>query len=147
MVVGSFMASSVRRCYSLSHETRKHPRRRGRPRRRHARAGDQHDPLPIDDQPTDGPQLSLVVGNGPGSGVLQARFELDRIRFDTGQGPAAPVIGQAWIDEHSLRLDIIDANAEGRLVRLDARRRGGSDYRGILIYAGRTWRVRCTEEG
>jgi hypothetical protein len=97
--------------------------------------------------PAGGPQLSLVVGNGPGSGILQARFELDRIRFATSEGPAAPVIGQAWIDEHSLRLDIIDANAEGRLVRLDARRRSGSDYRGILIHAGRTWRVRCSEEG
>lgn len=97
--------------------------------------------------PTDGPQLSLVVGNGPGSGILQARFALDRIRFATSEGPDAPVIGQAWIDEHSLRLDIIDANAEGRLVRLDTRRRAGTDYRGILIHAGRTWRVRCSEDG
>lgn len=97
--------------------------------------------------PADGPQLSLVVGTGPGSGILQARFELDRIRFTTSEGRGAPVIGQAWIDEHSLRLDLVDANAEGRLVRLDTRRRGGADYRGILIHAGRTWRVRCTEEG
>jgi hypothetical protein len=97
--------------------------------------------------PADGPALSLAVGNGPGTGILQARFELGDTSFDTGEGPSAPVIGQAWIDEHSLRLDLVDANAEGRIVRLDARRRGGSDYRGILIYAGRTWRVRCTEEG
>jgi hypothetical protein len=97
--------------------------------------------------PADGPQLSLVVGNGPGSGILQARFELNRIRFATSEGPDAPLIGQAWIDEHSLRLDIIDANAESRIVRLDTRRRGGTDYRGILIHAGRTWRVRCSEDG
>ena len=83
--------------------------------------------------PTDGPQLSLVVGNGPGSGILQARFALDRIRIATSEGPDAPLIGQAWIDEHSLRLD--------------TRRRGGTDYRGLLIHAGRTWRVRCGEEG
>jgi hypothetical protein len=97
--------------------------------------------------PTDGPALSLVVGTGPGTGILQARFALDRIRFATGEGQGAPVIGQGWIDERSLRLDIVDANAEGRIVRLDTRRRGGSEYHGILIYAGRTWRVRCTEDG
>jgi hypothetical protein len=97
--------------------------------------------------PTDGPSLSLVVGTGLGTGIIQARFELDRIRFATGEGPGAPVIGQGWIDEHMLRIDIVDANAEGRIVRLDTRRRGGSDYRGILIHAGRTWRVRCSEEG
>ncbi len=97
--------------------------------------------------PRNGPALPLVVGNGPGTGILQARFELGDTRFGTGEGPGAPVIGQAWIDEHSLRLDIVDANAEGRIVRLETRRRGGSDYRGILIHAGRTWRVRCTEEG
>jgi hypothetical protein len=97
--------------------------------------------------PTDGPALSLVVGTGLGTGIIQARFELDRIRFATGEGPGAPVIGQGWIDERSLRLDIVDANAEGRIVRLDARRRSGSDYRGTLIHAGRTWRVRCSEEG
>jgi hypothetical protein len=97
--------------------------------------------------PADGPSLSLVVGTGLGTGIIQARFALDNIRFATGEGPAAPVIGQGWIDERSLRLDIVDANAEGRIVRLDARRRGGSDYRGILIHAGRTWRVRCTEDG
>jgi hypothetical protein len=97
--------------------------------------------------PTDGPALSLVVGNAPGTGILQARFALDRIRFATGGGPGAPVVGQGWVDEHSLRLDIIDANAEGRIIRLDTRRRGGTDYRGILIHAGRTWRVRCTEQG
>ncbi|HVQ08121.1 MAG TPA: hypothetical protein VMS43_06765 [Allosphingosinicella sp.] len=95
--------------------------------------------------PTDGPALSLVVGNG--TGILQARFELDRIRFATSDGSGAAVIGQAWIDEHSLRIDIVDANAEGRLVRLDTRRRSGPDYRGILVHAGRTWRVRCGEEG
>jgi hypothetical protein len=97
--------------------------------------------------PADGPQLSLVVGNGPASGVLQARFALGNAHFATGEGAAPPAIVQAWIDDYALRLDIADANAETRLVRLDTRRRRGSDYLGILIHDGRTWRVRCSEEG
>ena len=94
--------------------------------------------------PTDGPQLSLVVGT---AGVAQAHFALGGERFTTGEGRAAPTIAQSWIDEYALKLDIADANADARIVRLDTRRRRGSDYLGILIHNGRTWRVRCGEEG
>lgn len=97
--------------------------------------------------PTEGPELSLVVGSGEAGGVVQARFALGGERFTTGQGPAAPTIVQAWIDQYALKLDIAEANADARIVRLDARRRRGADYLGILIHAGRTWRVRCGEEG
>lgn len=91
--------------------------------------------------PTDGPQLSLVVGTG---GIAQAHFALADARFTTGEGP---VIAQAWIDPYALKLDIADANADARIVRLDTRRRRGSDYLGILVHNGRSWRVRCSEEG
>jgi hypothetical protein len=96
--------------------------------------------------PGDGPELSLTVGNGEGIGVVHARFALGGTSLITGQGAGAPAISQSWLDEHSLRVDIVDANAERRLVRLDTRRRG-TDYLGILIHQGRTWRVRCDEEG
>lgn len=96
--------------------------------------------------PTDGPSLSLVVGSGEAGGIIQAHFAMGGVAFTTSGRPAGPTISQAWIDEHSLRLDIADANAEARIVRLDTRRRG-SDYLGILIHNGRTWRVRCSEAG
>ncbi len=97
--------------------------------------------------PTDGPQLSLVVGHGAGSGVAQARLSFEDRIFTTGQGADAPVIAQAWLDRDLLKLDIVDANAEAVIVRLDTRRRRGSDYLGMLRYRGRTWRVRCDEQG
>lgn len=97
--------------------------------------------------PTDGPQLSLVVGHGAGSGVSQARLTFGDQSFTTGQGPAAPAIAQAWLDRDMLKLDIVDSNAEAVIVRLDTRRRRGSDYLGMLRYRGRTWRVRCEEAG
>jgi hypothetical protein len=95
--------------------------------------------------PGDGPELSLVVGNGEGIGVVQARFRLGGASLVTGGGAGAPAISQSWLDDRSLRVDIVDANAERRLVRLDTRRRG-TDYLGILIHEGRTWRVRCDSE-
>ena len=97
--------------------------------------------------PTDGPQLWLVVGTGPGSGIVQARLEHGGRSFTTGQGRDAPAIGQAWLDRTMLRLTIVDANAETELVRLETSRRSGWSYLGTLRAGGRTWRVRCSEEG
>jgi len=97
--------------------------------------------------PADGPELWLSVGSGEAGGITGASLTLGRETLTAGQGPNAPVISQAWIDRYTLRLDLVDANAESRLVRLDARRRRGSDYLGTLVHAGRTWRVRCEEEG
>lgn len=95
--------------------------------------------------PGDGPTLALVVGHGEAGGVVQARVMGLGPAFVTGQGPETPVIAQAWLDRDTLRLDIVDANAERRILRLDTRRRG-SDYFGILHHDGRTWQMRCGEE-
>ena len=67
--------------------------------------------------------------------------------FTTGSGPGAPAISQAWLDRYQLKLDLVDANAERFDVRLDTRRRRGWAYTGTLVHRGRTWRVRCDEEG
>ena len=55
---------------------------------------------------------------------------------------------QAWIDEHALRLDIVDANARApdRPARHAAPARLGLSS-ASCIHRGRTWRVRCAEEG
>ena len=97
--------------------------------------------------PTDGPSLALIVGSGEAAGIFQAQFSLGSERFITGEGSGAPVIVQSWIDERQVKVAIADANAEAIIVRLDTRRRAGSSYSGILIHRGRTWRVRCSEEG
>lgn len=94
--------------------------------------------------PTDGPALTLVVGTG---GITQARLTQGGAPFTTGAGAGAPTIGQSWIDRYQLKLDILDANADALIARLDTRRRAGSVYLGRLILHGRTWRVRCQESG
>ena len=97
--------------------------------------------------PSDGPELALILGSGSATGIFQAQFSLGRERFITGQGADAPAIVQSWIDERQLKIEIADANAEAVIIRLDTRRRAGSGYSGLLIHRGRTWRVRCSEEG
>ena len=97
--------------------------------------------------PSDGPELALIAGHGAASGIFQAQFSLGNERFTTGQGAGAPAIVQSWIDERQLKVQIADANAEAVIIRLDTRRRAGDSYSGILIHRGRTWRVRCSEEG
>ena len=97
--------------------------------------------------PTDGPQLWLQLGPAPGTGIFQARLAQGTRSFTTGEGQGAPRVGQSWLDRQSLRLSLIDANAEGEIARLEAWRRRGTSYFGTLRYEGRTWRVRCSEEG
>jgi hypothetical protein len=94
--------------------------------------------------PTDGPQLWLVVGSGPGVGIVQARLQQGSQDITAGHEQAAPVISQSWLDRNSLRLSLADANAEREIVRLEAWRRSGGSYFGTMRYGGRTWRVRCT---
>lgn len=96
--------------------------------------------------PADGPQLWLSIGNSP-SGIVSARFAYGNQRFATGEGARAPVIAQSWVDRNSLRLVVMDANAETALVHLETWSRTGATYAGTLRAGGRSWRVRCSEEG
>ena len=97
--------------------------------------------------PTDGPQLWLLLGPARGTGIFQATLEQGNRRFTTGEGQDSPRVGQSWLDRQSLRVSIVDANAEGEIARLETWRRAGNSYFGTLRYGGRTWRVRCSEEG
>jgi hypothetical protein len=97
--------------------------------------------------PTNGPELWLTIGTGPGAGIVQARLSQGGRGFTTGEGARAPVISQSWLDRASLRLVVTDANAETELARLETWRRTGWSYFGTLRYGGQTWRVRCSEEG
>jgi hypothetical protein len=97
--------------------------------------------------PAAGPSLSLTVGTSVGTGVLQARLTHGAESLTAGTGAGAPVIGQSWLDNEELKLDILDANADAHLARLDTRRLRGLSYVGTLSYRGRTWQVRCDEAG
>ena len=93
-----------------------------------------------------GLDIGLVVGRGVARGIVQVTISDGGEEIATGAGEAPAVLAQSWLDDDELKLDILDANAERYLARLDTRRRGRA-YVGTLAYRGRTWRVRCAEDG
>jgi len=101
----------------------------------------------IDCSVADYPGMDLVMtfGHGVGTGIVQAVISDGGEELSTAAAGGG-VIAQAWIDSDELKLDLVDANAERYIARLDARRRGTA-YVGTLIYRGRARRVRCEEAG
>ena len=97
--------------------------------------------------PATGPEFAVSVGNGAAGGIFQVRFDLGSEHYTTGQGANPPTIVQSWIDRRQLKVAIADSNAEEIVTRLETWRRTGDDYLGVLTHRGRTWRVRCSEEG
>jgi len=97
--------------------------------------------------PATGPAFDVSVGSGEAAGIFLARFALGDEHYATGQGAEAPAIVQSWIDNRQLKVAVADANAESIITRLETWRRTGNDYLGTLTHRGRTWRVRCSEEG
>lgn len=93
-----------------------------------------------------GLDIGLVIGRGVARGVVQVTISDGGEEIATGAGEAPALLAQSWLDEDELKLDLLDANAERYLARLDTRRRSRV-YVGTLAYRGRTWRVRCAEDG
>jgi hypothetical protein len=90
-------------------------------------------------------RLDLVIGSNVSSVVAQARLSDGSTVHRTGG--AGPTIGQAWIDEHALHLDLVDASGTRHLARLRTWRQSGRGaYAGSLRYAGRQYQVRCRGE-
>ncbi len=93
-------------------------------------------------------QVHLVIGHGTDAMIAQARLVDGAATLATGDGPNSPKIGQGWLDDQDLRLDIVDANREDSIARLLAVRRGPTGrYAGSLRYRGRTYSMACRTEG
>ena len=97
-----------------------------------------------------GPTLHLVVGHVISGGILSVQMT-DRISYNSGNqrmGSGGIMIGQSWIDERVLWLDLLDPNAErfeGKLRATFQRRRDEWSAVGTFERNGRTYRMRCEE--
>lgn len=81
--------------------------------------------------------VSLVIGLTAVSNVVQARL--------TDDGREIPVhVAQAWLDEHEVRADLVDPNAERHELRLIAKAKGDG-YDGSIWRGGKRRWVRCSE--
>ncbi|HKR25317.1 MAG TPA: hypothetical protein VJS15_08670 [Allosphingosinicella sp.] len=84
----------------------------------------------------------LYVSVGSSGGIDYAQIVEGRLEIATGIGRAHPRIGPHRVTATRMVLDIIAANADTFLARLDTRARGAG-YVGTLAYRGRAWRIRC----
>ena len=92
---------------------------------------------------------TLYVSVGSSGGIDYAQIVEGGREIATEIGRAHPRIGLHRVTATRMSLDIIAANADTRLARLDTRARG-SAYVGTLHYRGRAWRISCRwddEEG
>jgi|GEM_PF-2224215 len=110
-------------------------------------------------QATRGMRCAPVSGSGPvitvslGAGLAGVQLEDGRTLLSTGafvQTRRAEVltVGQSWIDDRYLWLDLLDANAmryEGRLRATFNPKLRGRPAVGTLVRNGRTYRMRCIE--
>ena len=93
-------------------------------------------------------QLYLVVGHGAEPAIAQVRLVDGTEVLVTDGAAGSPRIGQTWLDDFDLRLDVVDANHEVTIARLIAARRGPTGrYTGTMRYRGRTFSIACRPEG
>ncbi len=94
----------------------------------------------------EGTSLSIVIGTGMGGGIVSASLSKAGRTLRTGHELS---IGQNWIDERNLLLDLLDARGEARVARLKIGQRGPLESRnliGTLEYDGVIARVVCRPE-
>jgi hypothetical protein len=108
---------------------------------------------------TRGMRCAPVAGSGPvitlsfGAGLAGVQLEDGRTLLSTGafvqSRPARRMtVGQSWVDERYLWLDLLDSNSnryEGRLRATFQPRVRGRPAIGTLVRNGRTYRMRCVE--
>ncbi|MFN3946242.1 MAG: hypothetical protein ACK4K7_15060 [Allosphingosinicella sp.] len=95
-----------------------------------------------------GVTLDIVAGTGSPGGLVGATLRDGAVRRSTFDGGLR--IGQSWIDEHSLLLDLLDGAGGERVARLRVTVRGELGRRapaGSLEYGGRIHRIACVPEG
>ena len=95
-----------------------------------------------------GPVLNMVVGHTLSARPVAVTLREGKRSLSTS-GPRAPLaIGQSWIDERYLWLDLADAGLSRREAMLRAAFQPKLRSRpaiGTLVRAGRTYKVRCVE--
>ncbi len=98
-----------------------------------------------------GPVLRLVIGHGTAPAILSAQLTDGRTLRSIGNvrnGTGGLAIGQGWIDQRHLWLDLLDPNFsryEGQLRATFQPRQRGRPAVGTFVREGRTYRMRCVE--
>lgn len=102
-------------------------------------------------KPVAGPGPTLIVGIGHGLSLRPFTVWLKegkRMQAAEGDGRGPLVLGQTWIDDRYLWIDLLDSNRNRFEAQLRATFQPKLRNRpalGTLVRGGRTYRVRCIE--
>ena len=102
----------------------------------------------FDCRTTDGSGITVggTLGRGAGNPLVGARLRLGDRTLSTSDEQPQIAVGQSWIDEREIRLDLIDPQGLRFEARLRARIAPRSGATGTLLRDGRSHPVRCTVE-
>lgn len=95
-----------------------------------------------------GPVLTMAVGHTVSAALISATLKDGKRIFSTQGTKPALAVGQSWIDDRYLWLDLTDANSvrhEARLRTAFQPKLRGRPATGTLVRGGKTYRVRCVE--
>jgi hypothetical protein len=95
-----------------------------------------------------GVTIMVVIGTGIGTGVVGVTLHDGERTLSTFDGGDA-VLGQSWVDERALLIELVPPDRDGRIARLRVGLGGeleSSELTGWLEYAGRRWRTVCAPD-
>ena len=97
---------------------------------------------------TDGSRVAMggTVGHVIGAPLIGAWLEVGEQRWATTDPEPEIAIGRSWLDEHEIRVDLVDRQAERFEAQLRVRTSEAGEARGTLVRDGRTYPVRCDLE-
>lgn len=89
-------------------------------------------------------RLELTIGHLVGPVIAQARLTDGNRTVEASRGGTGAVIGQSFVDDHFLHLDLVDETGSSFLAQLRTWRRSGrGEYGGTMRVGSRTYQVRC----
>jgi hypothetical protein len=97
---------------------------------------------------TDGSGIAIggTIGHVVGAPLVGAWLQVREQTRATTDTPAQIAVGRSWIDEHEIRLDLVDPNFERFEAQLRVRTSEAGEARGTLLRDGVTHPVRCDLE-
>ena len=90
--------------------------------------------------------MSGTIGRVIGSPLVAAHLQIDGRTLGTNDPEPQISIARSWIDQHEIKVDLADLQAQRFAAELRVRLTRRGDGHGTLVRDGRTYRVYCTVE-
>jgi hypothetical protein len=102
----------------------------------------------FDCRTTDGSDIMMsgTIGRVIGTPLVAAHLQVDGRTLGTNDPEPQIAIARSWIDQHEIKVDLVEGQAERFAAELRVRLTRRGDGNGTLVRDGRTYQVYCTVE-